>query len=146
MAETHGDGAPPGGGVDSELNYRGIFGFVIGLTAVCLVVFALMWGLSLREKSQLVKQDAPAPPLAEARAKELPTGPLLQRDPEGDLAAFRARENAVLTGWGWTDASKTRARVPVDRATEIVLAKGFPPRTAPPAPAPAAASSSGAKK
>ncbi len=136
MAEPH--GAPKGGGVDSELNFRWIFGFVIGLSLVCLGVFALIWGLATWEKSRLVKKDAPAPVLAEARAKSVPAGPLLQPDPEKDLAAFRALEDAALAGWAWTDGEKTHARVPADRAIEIVLAKGFPPRTAaPPAPAPA---------
>ena len=129
MAETH------GGGVDRELSFRAIFGFVIGLTAVTAVVFTLMWGFSYWFKSRLERQDAPPPVLAEARAKTLPSGPLLQSDPTKDMAALRAREAAVLSGWAWTDATKTHARVPADRAIEIVLAKGFPPRTAAPADA-----------
>ena len=83
-----------------------------------------------------MKQDAPPPVLAEARVKSVPAGPLLQSDPEKDLKALRAREDAVLASWAWTDATRTHARVPADRALEIVAAKGFPPRTAPP-PAPA---------
>jgi len=147
MAEKHGTGAPEGGGVDRELNYRAIFGFGIALLAVSAVVFLLVWGIFAWERSRLVRQDAPPPVLAEARAKTLPEGPLLQSDPEKDLRLLRAREDAVLSGWAWTDASKTRARVPADRAIEIVLAKGFPPRTAaPPEPPPARTSSSGATK
>ena len=133
MAETH------GGGVDRELNYRAIFGFVIVLAAVTAAAFALMWGLALWQKARLVKQDPPPPVLAEARAKTLPAGPLLQPDPTKELKALRAQEDAVLAGWSWIDASRTRARVPADRALEIVLAKGFPPRTAAPAEAAPAA-------
>lgn len=141
MAETH------GGGVDRELDFKWIFGFVIGLTAVSAVVFALMWALSLWQKSRLERHDAPPPVLAEARAKTLPAGPILQADPVKDMAALRAQETAVLSGWEWTDASKTHARVPADRAIEIVLAKGFPPRTAaPPEPPPVQAPASGATK
>jgi hypothetical protein len=138
MAETHEPGAPHGGGVDSELNFRAIFGFVIGLCGVSLVVFALMWGVMVWQKSRLASHDAPAPVLPEAREKTVPPGPLLQSDPERDLREMRAREHAELTGWAWTDGSKTHARVPVARAAEIVLAKGFPPRTAPPPEPPAA--------
>jgi hypothetical protein len=133
MAENRGPGAPHGGGVDSELNFRAIFGFAIGLLVVAAVAFALMWGLALWQKARLVKQDAPPPVLAEARVKSVPAGPLLQSDPEKDLAALRAGEDAVLAGWAWTDAAHAHARVPVDRALEIVAAKGFPPRTAAPA-------------
>lgn len=134
MAETPGPATPRGeGGVDRELNFKGIFGFVIGLAVVTAVAFALMWGLAVWQKARLVKEDAPPPVLAEARVKALPAGPLLQPDPEKDMRALRAHEDAILAGWSWTDTSRTRARVPVSRALEIVAARGFPPRTAPPA-------------
>ncbi len=137
MAETPGPATPHGENhVDRELNFKGIFGFVIGLTAVTAAAFALMWGLAVSEKAHLVRKDAPPPVLAEARVTSLPGGPLLQRDPEKDLKTLRAREDAVLSGWAWADPAHTHARVPADRALEIVAAKGLPPRTAPP-PAPA---------
>jgi hypothetical protein len=136
MADEHGSGAPNGGGVDGELNYRGIFGFTIGLAVVMAVTFAFMWGLAVWQKKRLVARDAPPPVLAEARVKSVPAGPLLQSDPEADLKTLRAREDAVLSGWAWADPAHAHARVPVDRALEIVAAKGFPPPTAPP-PAPA---------
>jgi hypothetical protein len=134
MAEKHEPGTPHA--VDGELNYRGIFGFTIGLAVVCVVVFALMWGIAVWQKKRLVARDAPPPVLAEAREKVVPAGPLLQSDPVTDLKALRAREDAVLSGCAWADPAHAHARVPADRALEIVAAKGFPPRTAPP-PAPA---------
>ncbi|HEY3348831.1 MAG TPA: hypothetical protein VGM13_03590 [Thermoanaerobaculia bacterium] len=124
-------------GVDSELNFKAVVVSVAVLSAVCAAAFALMWGVAVWQKKRLVAQDPPPPVLAEARVKALPAGVLLQDDPEKDLKILRAREDAALAGWSWTDASKTRARIPADRALEIVATKGFPPRTAPPAaPAP----------
>lgn len=128
MAEKH--------GVDSELNFKAVALSAIVLLAVTAAAFGLMWGVAVWQKKRLVSQDPPPPVLAEARVKSLPAGPLLQSDPETDLKALRAREDAVLSGWAWADPARTRARVPADRALEIVAAKGFPPRTAPP-PAPA---------
>jgi hypothetical protein len=129
MAEKH--------GVDSELNLKAVAVSAAVLLAVCVAAFVLMWGVAVWQKKRLVAQDPPPPVLAEARVKSLPAGVLLQDDPEKDLRILRAREDAALAGWSWTDASKTRARIPADRALEIVAAKGFPPRTAPPAaPAP----------
>ena len=145
MAEPRGPDAPHGGGVDSELNFKWIFGFVIGLTVVCAIAFALMWGVAVLQKRRLVREDAPPPVLAEARVKRVPQGPLLQSDPEKDLRDFRAREAAILSGWAWADAARTHARIPVERALEIVAARGFPPRTAPP-PAAAAAPAPEVKK
>ncbi len=125
--------ADQGGGVDRELNYKGIFGFLIALVVLLAVVFLVVWGVSAWQKTRLARQDAPPPVLAEARTKSVPAGPLLQSDPERDLKTLRAGEDAVLAGWSWIDASRTRARIPVDRAIEIVAARGFPPRTAAPA-------------
>ena len=142
MAEPRGPDTPHGGGVDSELNYKGIFGFLIALLVLLAVVFLIVWGVSAWQKTRLSRQDAPPPVLAEARVKSVPEGPLLQSDPEKDLRLFRAREDAVLSGWAWADAARTHARIPVERALEIVAARGFPPRTAPPpaaAPSPASA-------
>lgn len=143
MAERPDPAAPHG--VDTELNFKAIFGFVIALLVLLAVSFAIVWGVYSWHRARLVRQDAPPPVLPEARVRSAPPGPLLQDDPEKDLSAFRAREDAVLAGWSWADASRTRARVPVERALEIVAAKGFPPRTAPPAE-PAPASPSGVKK
>jgi hypothetical protein len=125
-------------GVDSELNLKAVAVSAAVLLAVCFAAFALMWGVAVWQKKRLVAQDPPPPVLAEARVKTLPSGPLLQSDPETDMKALRSREDAVLSTWAWTDPSRTRARVPADRALEIVAAKGFPPRTAPPG-APASA-------
>lgn len=143
MAEHPGPAAPHG--VDTELNFKAIFGFVIALLVLLAVSFAIVWGVYSWQRARLVRQDAPPPVLPEARASSVPAGPLLQDDPEKDLVAFRAREDAVLADWSWADASRTRARVPVERALEIVATRGFPPRSAPPAE-PAPAPSSGGTK
>ena len=123
-------------GVDSELDFKAIVVSVAVLCGVTAAAFALVWGVAVLQKKRLVARDAPPPVLAEARVPVVPAGPLLQADPEKDLRLLRAREDAILTGWSWADASRTRARVPAARALEIVADRGFPPRTAPP-PAPA---------
>ena len=116
-------------GVDSELDFKAIFVSVAVLCGVTVAAFALVWGIAVLQKKRLVARDAPPPVLAEARVPVVPAGPLLQADPETDLALLRAREDVVLTGWSWADAAKTRARVPAARALEIVAERGFPPRT-----------------
>jgi hypothetical protein len=134
-------------GVDSELNFKAVAVSAVVLLAVCFAAFALMWGVAVWQKKRLVAQDPPPPVLAEARVKSLPAGPLLQSDPEEDLKTLRAREDAVLSSWAWADPTHKHARVPADRALEIVATKGFPPRTAPPpAPVPAPAPAPEVKK
>jgi hypothetical protein len=139
MSERQASGAPAAGGgpVDHELNFRGILGFVGGLVAVTLVVMGLMWGIAILLKGSLARKDPAPPALAEAREARVPPAPNLQPNPGADLATFRAAEDAELATWAWVDREKTVARVPVERALEIVAARGLPapPPMPPPAPA-----------
>jgi hypothetical protein len=137
MAEAQ-DGHGAGGGpVDHELDFRAIFVFVGALTAVTLVVMGLMWGVAILFKGSLARKDPAPPALAEAREARVPPGPNLQQNPTADLAAFRAAEEAELATWAWVDREKGVARVPVDRALEIVASRGLPERPPMPPPAPA---------
>jgi hypothetical protein len=135
--KSHGSPSTGGTPVDHELDFRGILVFVGGLTAVTLVVLASMWGVVSFLKSSLVKRDPEPPALAEAREARLPPGPNLQPNPSAELAAFRATEDADLATWAWVDREKSVARVPVDRALEIVASRGLPPPPPMPPPAPA---------
>ncbi|HSU56063.1 MAG TPA: hypothetical protein VLT36_18545 [Candidatus Dormibacteraeota bacterium] len=55
-------------------------------------------------------------------------GPKLQIAPTFDLQTFRSREESKLNGYGWVDRKAGIARVPIDRAMELALKKGFPVR------------------
>jgi hypothetical protein len=130
---------PPEGGdgrVDGELDFRGILVFVGGLTAVTLVVMGLMWGVAVLFKGSLARRDPAPPALAEAREARVPPGPNLQPNPTAELAAFRVAEEAELKTWAWVDREKAVARVPVERALEIVASRGLPapPPMPPPVP------------
>ena len=50
----------------------------------------------------------------------IPPQPRLQADPAADLAAQRAREQAQLDGYAWVDRDAGIARIPVDRAMDIL--------------------------
>ncbi len=123
-------------GFDGEIDARSIVSIGIWLAVVSVVSFALGWlfykGLSSYERKAL---DAKPSPIQEANAPRRPLGPQLQVRPELDLAAFRAAERERLNGWGWVDAGKSVAHVPVETAIEAVVANGLPD-FAPPAQVP----------
>jgi len=140
MAERQASRVPEGGDgrVDGELDFRGILVFVGGLVGVTLVAMGLMWGVVVLFKGSLARKDPAPPALAEAREMRVPPAPNLQPNPSADLAAFRAAEDADLATWAWVDKANSVARVPVERALEIVAARGLPPPPPMPPPAPAA--------
>jgi len=54
--------------------------------------------------------------------------PVLQIDPVADLKAYQAQEEALLNGYGWVDEGAGVARIPIDRAIELIAKQGLPHR------------------
>ena len=66
-------------------------------------------------------------PLAVGLRKEPPT-PHLQTQPFIDIYQLRLGEAEKLSSYGWVDKEGGIARLPIDRAMEVMLQKGFPAR------------------
>jgi hypothetical protein len=110
----------------SDLNpgYVGLFG--LGL-AVVLVIAVVVASLLIHYRTlQHVRQETPIPRLA--REREAPPGTRLQVDAQNELRQMRAAEDAMLNSYGWVDKDAGIARIPVDRAMEILAKKGLPAR------------------
>src|SRR5205823_3522166 len=61
--------------------------------------------------------------------------PRLQRDPESELAQVQEEQLSRIHSYGWVDRRAGIARIPVDRAMDILARTGLPKV---PAPAPVA--------
>jgi hypothetical protein len=114
---------------ESDVNIRAIFGFGGGLMAVAfvvlLVIYVLFGFFDGRERL-----SAPAEyPLA-AQANQEPPEPRLQTNPREDLAEMRAREDEILTTYGWVDRNAGVVRIPIAAAMKLVLERGLPARPA----------------
>lgn len=66
-------------------------------------------------------------PLAVGQVKQ-PPAPNLQNQPFKDLYMLRQGEAEKLTSYGWIDKDGGIARLPIDRAIDVMLEKGFPAR------------------
>ncbi len=67
--------------------------------------------------------------------------PALETTPLLDLQALQQRQNAQLTGYAWVDRSRGIVRIPIERAEQLIAARGgeaFDPIPQAPQPAPAA--------
>ena len=115
----------------SDVNIRAILGFGAGLIVVATVVHLLIYGLfgyfNRRDGVQ-----APAEyPLAAAQGHREPPEPRLQTDPRADLAALRAKEDEILSSYGWVDKNAGIVRIPIDAAMKLTLERGLPARSEP---------------
>jgi len=132
----HGAGAPHAPSAapvrtDAELDVRAIVVFGIGLAVLIAVVLAAVWLLSARLKRSRSALDPEPSPLAEANTRRPPPEPRLQTAPVADMVTLRRQEDQVLTEYGPADRATGTARIPIDRAIEILAATGLPEPAAP---------------
>jgi hypothetical protein len=106
--------------------------YILGVMFLTALVLVPMYRfLGRREKAEqepaatVLKPDAAAAPAAFPR--------LVASEPAA-LAEFRAREDELLTSWGWVEKDRGIARMPIGEAMKIVAARGLPrfPRPEPP--------------
>ncbi|HEX2251797.1 MAG TPA: hypothetical protein VHQ65_00855 [Thermoanaerobaculia bacterium] len=124
--------------VDRDINLRSVATTVLGIL-IGTIVSMIAMGLFLASLSDRAARRAPEPsPLPEARQIGLPPGPRLQARPELDLEQFRARENLLLSSYGWADRGTGTVRIPIERAMELLVERGAevtPPQPGPLGPA-----------
>lgn len=60
--------------------------------------------------------------------RTLPPELRLQVQAPVDLKRYRASQEQILGSYGWVDPSAGVVRIPIERAEEILLQKGFPVR------------------
>jgi hypothetical protein len=115
----------------SDINLRAIIWFVVVLAIIVVSVDIAMWGMFKVLDRLEVSNDPIVSPLAQeaSRVGVPPPGPAaLQTTPWADLKVFRAEQYAHLHGYGWIDETAGVARVPIDKAKEMLLKKGLPVR------------------
>jgi len=70
-----------------------------------------------------------SPMVAENAPRVMPPKPLLQVRPHQELKDYCAAQQEQVSTYGWVDQPSGVVRVPVDRAEELILAKGLPARS-----------------
>jgi len=103
---------------ERDMDVKVVAGFglalVVGLVIVHFISISLFHWLAARPESY-----PPPSPLASER--QTYTGPRLLVDQARDMEELRAREDAVLNGYGWIDRAHGVVRIPIDRAMELFV-------------------------
>jgi hypothetical protein len=128
--------APVAGHETSDVSIRGIVRFGLGLGIATAVISVAMWGLFRFLEARQETREAPVPPMVAANLKRTPREPRLEPDPLAPRLAARAREEALLSSYGWVDRGAGVARIPIDRAMELLAERGLPPPKPPSGPVP----------
>jgi hypothetical protein len=120
----------PRGHESRDLSIRAIAVFFVGLTLLIVVAAVAMKWTFDAFVARDAAGDPPISPLAAARP-ELPPEPRLEVSPRIEIEALRASEDEVLRSYGWVDEKGGVARIPIDRAVDLILDRGLPARKKP---------------
>lgn len=125
----------------SDVNVRAILWWAVGLVIFAIVVHIAIYGhyAFMRKMERdpellpisMVKDQGPKLPPA-PRLQPFPepdasgaASPLRDRPPR-DMAEMRRDQEKLLSSYGWVNEATGTAHIPIDRAIELQLQKGFP--------------------
>jgi hypothetical protein len=127
MTETN---SPNPGHEMTDVSVGGVFIFALGLAVTAVIVSLLVWMLFIYFAGSENRRTIRQYPLA-AGQERVPPVPRLQINPREDLRELRAREDAVLTSYGWVDKEHGVARIPIEEAMKLTVQRGLPVREKP---------------
>jgi hypothetical protein len=105
--------------------------FAVGLfvsIAVSMVVAWLVFNYFAAHQSL----GPPASPFENTRELPPASVPRLQVEAPEDLHQYLKQQDEVLHSYGWVDQKDGVARIPIDRAMDLLIQRGLPVQAAPP--------------
>jgi hypothetical protein len=106
-----------------DLSVRGIAWFGAGIFLMIIVsAVVLVW---LYGAFNAAQPQVAQPAIAVVEPTPSPQA-ALQANPASNLQVLRARENAILNSYGWVDKQAGIARIPIDRAIDLLAQEGLP--------------------
>ena len=110
----------------SDASVRGIVFTLAGLAVGAMLAFFLIYGIFWFLADHPVR-TAPPNPMA-ASERQIPPQPRVSDQPAVELKDLHESEDKILDTYGWTDKQKGIVRIPIDRAMDLQMKKGFPTR------------------
>jgi hypothetical protein len=98
----------------------------VGLALTVAIVGFVVYGI-FRYLETHPTTSARANPMS-AEESQIPPTPRIEEHPAIEIQQLHAQENSILSTYGWTDKKAGVVRIPIDRAMELQLERGFPTR------------------
>jgi len=124
------DEQPEHGHETRDASIRNLLIFAVGLAVVVIAGLVVSRGVFRYFVGHQVL-GPPASPFENVRT--LPPEPRLQVAAPRDLNQYKAAQDEILNRYGWVDRQTGVVRIPIERAMDLLLQRGFPVRTAAPA-------------
>ncbi len=108
----------------TELPYKSLYWSMAAVVITAIVFAIALWPLLAGFVSLADGADAG---VVSGPSDDRPSGPLLQAEPERQMEDFQREEEARVTSYGWHDRANGLARIPLERAAELILEEGLGP-------------------
>jgi hypothetical protein len=115
---------------DSDVSVGRLFAFaggVVGLIVLGILGSAAVFHFFVQHQPL----GPPASPFEDVRP--MPPEPRLQTTAPIDLKHYREQQQNALDSYGWVDSQAGVVKIPVDRAMDLMLQRGYPQRGSSPA-------------
>jgi hypothetical protein len=110
----------------SDVQTGPILWFGFGLTAAGVIFSLGLWGLFRLFAGEVRKEQPAMAPNIATSLKRTPSAPRLEPLPLVPRRLLRAEEDRTLSSYGWIDRPGGVARIPIERAMELVTERGVP--------------------
>jgi hypothetical protein len=111
----------------ADANIRWIVVTGAGLVIAAAIALSIVYGI-FQFLSTQPATTAPPNPMAETGVQQFPPAPRIEEHPAADIQELHAKEDSLLSTYGWTDKMAGVVRIPIDRAIDLQLQRGFPVR------------------
>jgi hypothetical protein len=111
--------------IDTSVGYKFGLWLAVSMAISIAIVYGTFWFFEGQERN--ANAAAQKYPLAVGQVKA-PPAPNLQTQPFKDIYTLRQSEAEKLGSYGWVDKEGGIARIPIDRAIDVMLQKGLPAR------------------
>jgi hypothetical protein len=108
----------------TQADLRVVYMFLIMLAIGVALVFFVLWGFYAYMEKRQGSGVRPAP-YTLSKPPEVPV-PKLQPDPVSDNSRVQFTDQQWLNSYGWVDQKTGVARIPIDRAMDLLVQRGLP--------------------
>ena len=111
-----------------DVNVWAIGKIAIALALLTIASIFLMFGVCRYFEVRESAGQGLLPPAAIIESNKLPPQPRLVDNEPQDLQEYRADQNKTLDTYGWVDRQHGVVRIPINRAMDLLVQRGFPAR------------------
>ena len=109
----------------SEADLRVVLTFLAALALAAALVLLVLWGMFSYFRSKSAERGPLPSPRMYTSPPNVPQ-PQLQPDPVADYNVYRLSAKETLDSYGWVDQKAGIARIPIDKAMDLVAERGLP--------------------